>query len=310
MIAPIFWGLVVLDLAGVLLWFTLGLAAAGSAGTSPVRVVLLLLVLPLLLLGLVTLLYLRGGAPEWRLLAVLLAAAPLVTLASLRLVAQVQFRGAMNAEGEMTFFRDGPHRELAEAIARNDTAQVATLAATIDLNRGGLSGMTPLMLAMRQLRRTPDQQEVLRTLLQAGADPNLGAQSELPLAIAIQVAGTAGTGPVIALLEAGADPNLVDEFGRPVFFAGVGHSVTPETMAPLLDHGAAPDMVARGGQSVLVAAALVGNWPVALLLLERGADPSVGRNLDGLTFAEMVERVPDEAGADGALLAIRQRVRR
>jgi len=74
-IAPIFWGLVVLDLAGVLLWFTLGLAAAGSAGTSPVRVVLLLLVLPLLLLGLVTLLYLRGGAPGWRLLAVLLAAA-------------------------------------------------------------------------------------------------------------------------------------------------------------------------------------------------------------------------------------------
>lgn len=55
MLTLVFWSLVALDLTGVLLWFLLGLAAAGSARTSPAAVTILLLVLPLSLL--------RGGLP-------------------------------------------------------------------------------------------------------------------------------------------------------------------------------------------------------------------------------------------------------
>lgn len=182
------------------------------AGTSPFRIVLRLLVLPLLLLSLVTLRYRHGGAPEWRRHAVLLAAVPLVTLVSLGMMAEAQFRRAMKVEGETTCLRDGPYRTLAEAIARNDIAPVGLLVAMRDLNQAGLSGMAPLMLAMRRRRRTPGRQEVLQAMLQAGANPNLGAQFELPLAIAIHMAARAGKGPLP--LDACSAPCHACERGR------------------------------------------------------------------------------------------------
>ncbi len=310
MIKLIFWGLVVLDLLGVLLWFALGLAAAGSAGTSPLRVALFILVVPVLLLGLAILLFLRGGAPGWRLLAVLLAAAPLVILVSLRLVAERQFRGATNDQGELTFFRAGPMRELAEAIARNDVGAVTALVATVDVNQAGLSGMTPLMLAMRQLRQTPDRQEVLQALLRAGAAPGIGAQSELPLAVAIQLAAKAGQGPVTALLDAGADPNQRTEFGEPVFFQATGHSASAELLGMLLDRGADPNLVGRNGQTALFSAAATRNWKVALLLLERGADWTRGRSANGLSFHALVDSYAGDQGGDPDFAAVRERLER
>ena len=77
MIKVVFSALVVLDLAGVLLLFVLGLAAAGSAGTNPLQVALLLLVLPAIPLVAAVVLFMRATAPPLRLLAVLVAAAPL-----------------------------------------------------------------------------------------------------------------------------------------------------------------------------------------------------------------------------------------
>jgi hypothetical protein len=99
------------------------------------------------------------------------------------------FARTRNERGELTFFRAGPMREIAEAIARNDSRTVASLVSTVDVNKTGLSDMTLLLLAARQLRQTPEQHEVLRVLLAARADPNKGAQYELPLAIAIQQSG-------------------------------------------------------------------------------------------------------------------------
>ncbi len=78
----------------------------------------------------------------------------------------------------VTFFRSGPRREIAEAIPRNDAATVASLAPQVDLNRTGLSDMTLLWIAMRQLRSTPDQQHVLRALVAAGA---MGPKGETAL---------------------------------------------------------------------------------------------------------------------------------
>ena len=306
MIRIAFWGLIALDTLGVLLLFVLGLAAAGSARTNPLQVTLLLLVLPCIPLALSVVLFVRSAAPAWRLLALLLAAAPLLIAVSSRGIAEVQLRANTNERGELTFFRSGPMRQLAEAIARNDSSSVAALARTVDVNRTGMSDMTLLILAMRQLRRTPEQQAVLRLLLEAKADPNKEAQYELPLAIAIQLADKTGPGPVKLLLDAGANPNLTSSFGVPVYFAATGQSSNLETLTMLLDRGANVNAMSPKGETALFSAAMTRNWKAALLLLERGADWKQGRNVGGLTFKSLIDSYAGSYGDDTTFADVRR----
>jgi ankyrin repeat protein len=310
MLAPVirivFWALIALDLLGILVLYLLGLAAARSAGTNPLQVTLLLLILPCIpLLGAIVL-FSRSVNPLWRLLALALAAAPLLIAITARAAAEVRMRAGTNAQGEMVFFRPGPMREIAEAIARNDAATVTQLAATVDVNQRGVDDMTVLVLAMRQLRRTPRQHDALRALLAAGADPNAGAQSELPLAIALQVADSSGPEPVRALLDAGANPNLTDDFGVPVWFAATGRSSNNETLAFLLDRGADVNAVTPNGATALFSAAATRNWSAAHLLLERGADPSRGRSANGLPFRNLIDSYAGTEGADTAFAAVKR----
>jgi ankyrin repeat protein len=304
-----FWGLIALDLAGVLLLFLLGLAAAGSARTNPVQVTLLLLVLPCIPLAAAVVLFVRSTAPAWRLVALVLAAAPLLIAVSSRAIAEVQLRANTNEQGELTFFRSGPMREIAEAIARNDSSTVAALARTVDVNSTGMSDMTLLVVAMRQLRRTPEQQAALRLLLEAGADPNKGAQYELPLAIAIQVAGKTGPEPVKLLLDAGAKPNLATSFGVPVYFSATGQSSSLETLTMLLDRGADVNAMGPKGETALFSAAATRNWKAALLLLERGADWKRGRSVNGLPFTSLIDGYVGSEGSDAAFADVRRYLR-
>src|SRR6187397_628296 len=135
----VFWGLVALDLLGILLLFVLGLAAAGSSRTSSVQVTLLLL--PGIPLAAAVVLFLRSTSPVGRVVALLLAAAPLLIVVSARAITEVQFRANTNERGELTFFRSGPMREVAEAIARNDSRTVESLISKVDVNATGLSDM-------------------------------------------------------------------------------------------------------------------------------------------------------------------------
>lgn len=303
-----FWALVAIDLGGILLWFLLGLAAAGSARTSPVQVVVLLVVLPGLCLAAAVLLYLRGPGPGWRAAGFLLAALPILLLLAARGRALAQFRAGLNAKGEQTFFQAAPHRDIAEAIAGNDSATIATLAPGTDLDRTGLGGMTLLALAMRQLRSAPDRIEPVRALLAAGANPNQAAQSELPLGVALQVEARTGPAVVEMLLDAGADPNREDEFGTPVFFTATGVSASAETLALLLSRGADPDRQARNGQTALISAALTHNWAAARVLLAHGANPDLGRTLSQQSFREVV--LAQVSVQDSNLAAVRAMLER
>lgn len=306
MIRVLFWGLVAIDLLGVGLFFLLGLAAAGSARTNPLQVALVMLVLPCIPLVASVVLFVRATSPAMRVLALAIAAAPLLIAVSSRAIAEVQFRANTNEHGELTFFRAGPMREIAEAIARNDAVTVASLVPTVDVNETGFSDMTLLMLAMRQLRQTPDRQEVLRLLLEAGADPDKGAQSELPLSIALQLVAKAGPGPAKALLDAGANPNLANDFGEPVWFAATGQSSSVETLAMLLDRGADVNFVGRNGQTALFSAATTRNWKVALHLLEKGADWKLGKSVNGQDFRSLIDSYAGESDPDGSLAAVRR----
>jgi len=302
----VFWGLVALDLLGILLLFVLGLAAAGSSRTSSVQVTLLLLVLPGIPLAAAVVLFLRSTSPVGRVVALLLAAAPLLIVVSARVITEVQFRANTNERGELTFFRSGPMREVAEAIARNDSATVASLVPRVNVNETGFSDVTLLLLAARQLRQTPEQHGVLRVLLGAGADPNKGAQYELPLAIASQQSGKSGPEPGKLLLEAGANPNLKTSFGEPVWFAAVGQSSSLETLTLLLDRGADLNAMGPNESTALITAANTRNWKAALLLLQRGADWRRGRSVNGLPLKSMVDGYAGAESGDSAYMAVRR----
>lgn len=282
----LFWALVALDLAGILLFLALGLAAAGSSRTSPITVALLLFVLPGLLLGAAVVVFHVSTSPAWRGGAFLLAAAPLLILAGSYYRAKYQFRANTNERGELTFFREGPERELIEAIRRNDASAVTTLSREVDVNGRGLEGMTPLIAALRQLRETPTEHQVLAALLAAGVDPNAGTEYEIPLELAVQLIPTAGTTPARLLLDAGADPDRAGASGAPIWFAAIGRDIDTTALALMLAKGATLNATAPNGETALLRTAIVPNWRAALLLLERGAAWRTGRLATGRTFAE------------------------
>jgi hypothetical protein len=294
MLKLLFWALVALDVLGVLFFFVLGLAAAGSSKTSPLLVALYFLALPGAVLLLAIVVFLRASNPGWRALAFLLAAAPLAVLVVTQFSSTLRVRANSNAAGDLTFFRAGPMREIAEAIRRNDAAVVAALAPTVDINARGMDGMTPLVLALRELRKTPTQHDVLQALLAAKADPNLGSEYEVPLVMALQVARSTGPAPVQLLLDAGADPNRIGPSGLPNYFSAIGRDASLDVLRLLLDRGADLTLMGPKGETALLQAATAPDWRVALLLLERGADWRVGRSFNGKTFMEVVEAHVEE----------------
>ena len=306
----IFWGLVALDLLGIMLLFLFGLAAAGSTKNSPAQVALVLLVLPAIPLAASVIWFVRATSSGGRLLALLLAAAPLLILVVARTVAEVQMRTTTNESGEMTFFRSGPKREMAEAIARNDARAVDSLLSKVNVNDTGLQGMTFLNLAARQLSETPEQHEVLRLLLKAGANPNKSAQYELPLGLVILESGKAGLEPVKMLLDAGADPNKRDNFGQPIYFDAVGKASTLETLTLLLDRGADINAVAKNGSTVLFDAANTRNWKAVLLLLKRGANWRLGKAVNGMPFEYWVEGSAGLESGDSTYAEVRRFLKR
>ena len=308
MLKVLFWGLVALDVAGVGLLFLLGLAAAGSSKSNPAQVALFLVVLPCIPLLIAIVLFLKTSLPGLRILATLIAATPLILLVAGRAIAEMQMAANVNEAGEMTYFRSGPKRELVDAIRQNDTAAVARLVKTVDVNDTGLQGMTFLLIALRQLEDTPDQQTALRLLLEAGAKPNKSAQYEYPLTVALQHDAKTGVAPVKMLLDAGADPNLVDSFGSPVYFMAVGKDATIESLALLLDRGANINAVAKNGHTVLFDAANTRNWKMVLYLLERGANPELGKAVNGMPFKYWVDGSQGLDGSDSAYVAVRRKL--
>lgn len=299
-----FWALVAIDALGIGLLFLLGLAAAGSTKSNPLQVALVLLVLPgIPLLGAV-LLFTRTTSSSLRLLALLLAAAPLLIAVAARTAAQVNLAQSLNEDGEMTWYRSGPLREIAEAILRNDAATVARLAPTVDVNKKGAAGMTLLVLALRQLDEHPQDLAVLEALMTGKPDPNLAGQYEHPLELAIGSSGASGVKPVLWLLDAGAKPNLENNFGDPVFFLATGVAASPDVLPLLIARGADINTLSRQGETLLISAAMMRRWKTALVLLQNGADPSLGRNVSGLTFPQIVDSEGGHDDPDGSRAAV------
>ena len=286
----LFWLLIAADTLVLLMFFVLGLAAATSTRQSGFAVATSVpFALPAIVLIVAILLFTRSPSALGRGAALLLAAAPALLLIWLRGSASIALRQNMNSSGEIAHFREGSLREIADAIKVNADSTVARLVPTVDVNKHGFMDVTLLMLALRQLEVTPSDLEILRTLLKAGANPNLVAGGELPLEVAIQMSRFAGAEPVVMLLKAGANPNTRSQFGTPVFFSGTYGTAPPEVLAALLDNGADISVKDKNGLSIVFDAANTNNWKAVLLLLQRGTDYKTGRTVNGETFTQMVE---------------------
>jgi hypothetical protein len=309
MLKALFWIVVTIDLAVLMLFFLLGLAAAPSSRTSAGAVAAYMLVVPgIVLIGCIVL-FVRSTSPVGRVAALLLAASPLLLAAGTRAIAGAKLRTATNAEGQLTYYRAGPLRDIAEAIARNDSATVAALAPGVEINSRGFGGTTLLTLALRRLREPPHDVGVLRALLSAGADPNLD-NGETPLELAIQASRTAGPEPVRMLLEAGADPNAKGQFGTPAFFLGAGRPISREVLDALLEQGANLEARDSNGLTIVFHAATSANWRAVLLLLERGTVWKDLRSSTGQTFREMVESYARVYGDTGGVAEVVEYLKR
>jgi len=289
LIKILFWVLVLFDLGAIGLVYLLGLAAAGPSKSSPVTVTLYVLVIPGALLAGAVLLFVFGKSPAWRGAALLVAAAPLLFLVGTQVSGEMTRRAHTGKDGNITRFAKGPMQEVEFAILQNDPAGVARAAAGANLNREAIDRTTVLVFALRHLEKHPGPPDVLKALLDAGADPNAPGDT-LPLQTAIYATPATGLEPVRMLLNAGANPNATNGFGVPAYFAATGHAVAPEVMDLLIGHGADLAACSRDGNSALFQAAATENWKVALLLLRQGADWRQAGRPGGPDFQKMVEQ--------------------
>jgi len=111
---------------------------------------------------------------------------------------------------------------------------------------------------------------VLRALIAGGIDPNQLHGTLTPLLAATRDSWHGRADAVTMLLANGADPRVRDADGNtPLHHAA--RSSDPGVAVLLLNAGARVDALNEAGHSPLAAACAVGNWRLARLLLEHGA---------------------------------------
>ena len=190
---------------------------------------------------------------------------------------------------------------VAQGIVKNDSEAIRTAAKSVpDLQAPGRDGRTLLNFAVEQSWRRPESVEAVKTLLSLGADPNYTNGSRDSFAMADAVHSSAAV--LRAMLDAGGNANTRDEFGRPIilmnWYLGYYKDQARSRFELLLDHGAdvnskmPNDRSDSPGYPLLLYRTAMGlddnlAYADALLLLERGADPTRAGS-DGMTFAKIL----------------------
>ncbi|WP_246238363.1 ankyrin repeat domain-containing protein [Acrocarpospora corrugata] len=183
--------------------------------------------------------------------------------------------------------------ELMTAVTEDDLGRVRELLHPgVDLNPA--QGTTPLHEAA-----VHGNGDMIRLLLEFGADPNLPGRGEnegLPLSAA---ACRNHDEAVQALLDGGANPDAAEDGGWTALLwaASLGHLAATDV---LLDGGADPD--AGCPRTPLTAAARFGAFGIVWSLLEHGADPAKPDE-SGATALEIARKL---AGADLEAILIHQ----
>ncbi|CAH0044206.1 unnamed protein product [Clonostachys solani] len=205
------------------------------------------------------------------------------------------------SEGANPNIHDQETSPLIEAARENDTT-IHCLETLLDAGANvncvsRTDGVTALVTAVKSGRR-----DKVKTLLRAGADPNLGTKNFSPLTVALSYEHDNNENNktiVHALLDAGADPNYNNGFSNCLCIAAAGDS--SETLwRRLIELGADPTLTFKEGPgSALATAALHGNRRFCRFLLspELGVDSNTRLHgfFDSALFAAIRgEEVADE----------------
>lgn len=223
-------------------------------------------------------------------------------------------------------------QELHLAALRNDAAALARLLdAGADVNTADGHGSTPAMLAARfgstdalrlLVERGADlsarnhlgatavrnavehkRTEALAVLLAAGADANESYPADADPTPLIKAASAGSDEAAATLLSFGADPNAAAPAGGYTALHRAAERAGGPLVQILIEVGAQIDHADDDGDTPLLWAVVRRRSDNALLLLDRGADPSVV-NARGETALSLAR----EHGADPALLSRLERV--
>jgi hypothetical protein len=211
-------------------------------------------------------------------------------VAGLVVVASCAGGQAVNGGKAQDVFPDARVRGLAEAAARGDAAEVASLVkGGVDPNGTGRDGIRPLVWAM-QAR----SQAGMRALLAAGADPNVVEPPDFaPLLLA---AASDDATLLRTLLDGRGNPNVRDRTGSTPLKEAIMHGQWAN-MRLLVERGADVNATDKSHSTPAMLAASTGAWEQVAWLLEHGADPTIPR-LTGGTLAYALERAGPPRDAD------------
>jgi hypothetical protein len=261
-------------------------------------------IIPGAVLGLAVLLHVFFNSAVIRGLALLIVIAPALILVVAKGDDFYDTYQATQREQGRGYFSGPAMRAMAAAVAQADVPLVKKLAATVDINAVGDSGITLLWLATEM--NTPQAADIspetrlalVQTLLKLGAKPNRGpgpgSEVSPVLLSALRMKDSAVTK---ALLDAGADPNAVDNSGASMLFAAAGN-MPVESLRLLVDHGANVN-VTWTGAPLSVWVCLDRRWDLLSFLIERGVDVSgTYTQHDKRTAASFVATAIDDAKAE------------
>lgn len=193
---------------------------------------------------------------------------------------------------------------LVRAAEDGDASQVARLldeGVPVDAPKKGGRGLTALDIAVRR-----GHAEVVRVLIEAGADPHQAVHDYGELTPLTSAASNGRTDMVAALLDAGVHPDTPARNGNALMFTVTSTAGRPEIVDLLLDHGSDIHLLTKG-RTPLEWASAAGRPQMVQHLLDCGAAPTAkavrlartwGNNTYPETWPEF-ERVIDLLRAAG-----------
>lgn len=266
----IFWAVAAIEAAFFVVAFVITLNESGHSDGGKEMTLFFFILLPLLVLGVVSLIFWKTSSPILHIILLIATTVPVALLARQWITTRIDDRAS--ASGSY-IFTDPTLQKFLAAIHDLDTKKVRDLAAHVDINAVGGDNSTPLTFAVQnaatveaKAEATSGQQEMISLLLSLGAKPAPALE---------RACGMTHSEVLRLLLEAGADPNTVignGDMKEPVFYACFRSEHPTENLRLLSQKGANLDSPSYDGKTAIWTAAMYSRWDAAAFLLDQGAN--------------------------------------